>query len=189
MTFVLKEKVLSLSGDSFSIKDETGNSRYKIVGKIASLREKKTLTDAQGNKLYKMKEAVFSLRARQTVVDATTGAPVVVLRQKSFVPLLGTSTILIWRGEVDEGDPWLSCKGNFLRKKFSITEIATGRDVCSVTRKGLNINNIVFEKDTYIARISAGVDAALMLMLVVAIDEVYRDSSSGHSDNSYISFF
>eukprot|EP00172_Hildenbrandia_rubra_P001761 Plantae.Rhodophyta-Hildenbrandia_rubra.ctg2352.p1 GENE.Plantae.Rhodophyta-Hildenbrandia_rubra.ctg2352~~Plantae.Rhodophyta-Hildenbrandia_rubra.ctg2352.p1 ORF type:complete len:357 (+),score=58.20 Plantae.Rhodophyta-Hildenbrandia_rubra.ctg2352:168-1238(+) len=186
MTFVLKEKVLSLSGDSFSVKDDSGRTHYKVEGKLLSIRDKKVLCDSHGHKLYRMKESLISLRSRQQILDAKTGRAVVTLRQKSFVPLMGISTVLVWKGDSDHGTPWLSCKGSFLRKNFIISDASTGREVCSVKRKSFNLKNIIFEKDTYIAQVAAGVDSALMVFLVVAIDEVYRDDSSDHTSNSLI---
>lgn len=186
MTFVLKEKVLSLSGDSFSVKDGSGKTHYKVEGKIVTLRDKKVLSDSHGHKLYRMKESLISLRSRQQILDAKTGRTVVTLRQKGFIPMLGTSTVLVWKGDSDSGEPWLSCKGNLLRKNFTIIDKRSGHEVCSVQRKGFNLKNILFEKDTYVAKVAAGVDSALMVFLVVAIDEVYRDDGDNHASNTLL---
>ena len=169
---------MSLSGDSFDIQDHFGVLRYRIKGKFLSLRERKTLSDASGNLLYQMRDSLPTLHGRQLISNAA-GAPVVVIRQKSFIPLMGgTSEIKIWRGSEENGKPWLSCKAKGGRNNFIITEVATRRRFCFVERDRLNFDNIVWGKDTYVANVLPGTDAALMIMVVVAIDEIYHE---GHS--------
>lgn len=40
-TLVLKEKVLSWSGDDFGVKDQNGNVIVRVGGKVMSLRQRK----------------------------------------------------------------------------------------------------------------------------------------------------
>eukprot|EP00172_Hildenbrandia_rubra_P003195 Plantae.Rhodophyta-Hildenbrandia_rubra.ctg4813.p3 GENE.Plantae.Rhodophyta-Hildenbrandia_rubra.ctg4813~~Plantae.Rhodophyta-Hildenbrandia_rubra.ctg4813.p3 ORF type:complete len:191 (+),score=44.47 Plantae.Rhodophyta-Hildenbrandia_rubra.ctg4813:52-624(+) len=174
-SFVLKEKVFSLSGDSFSIKDEHKNPVFKVKGKAISLSEKKTLLDTSGNPLYKMKEKIFSMHTRQLIYDAATDKVVVTLKRKSIIPGKGVSTVEIWKGEDDKADPWLESKGDILRHNFVITEKASGREVVAVKRDLFNIKSLLTDRDKYGAKVAANEDAALIVMLVVAIDEIFRE--------------
>jgi uncharacterized protein YxjI len=51
-TIVLKEKVLSLSGDSFSIKLTNGTPLFQVEGKVMSISGRKTVRDMAGNHLF-----------------------------------------------------------------------------------------------------------------------------------------
>lgn len=168
--------MFSLSGDSFSITNvATGQPAFKVKGNALSFQDSKVLLDADGNSVYKMKESIISLRGRMQIQDAASKQTAMTLRKKGFIPMMGTSTIQVWRGDSDEGEPYLECKGDFFRKDFNIKEKATGKVVASIKRKSMNLANILLEKDTYIIRVEPGYDSALLVFLVVAVDEQYRD--------------
>lgn len=178
--YKLKEKAFSMSGDGFSIKNtQTGAAAFKVKGSIMSMGDKKKLVDAStGAAVYTMVESLLTLRGRMNIVDSNTKKPVLCLRKKGFIPMMGTSTVQIWRGGSDDGDPWLQCKGDYLRKNFDFKEKSSGRVVASVRRKSMNMANLLLEKDTYIIRVEPGMNAALMVFLVIALDEQYRDDGN-----------
>lgn len=178
--FKLKEKAFSMSGDGFSIKNTTtGAAAFKVKGTVISMSDKKKLVDATtGAAIYTMVESLLTLRGRMNIVDSKTKKPVVCLRKKGFIPMMGTGTVQIWRGGSDDGDPWLVCKGDYFRKNFDFKEKSSGRVLASVRRKSMNMANILLEKDTYIIRVEPGVDVALMVFLVIALDEQYRDDGN-----------
>lgn len=179
MEFKLQEKYFSLSGDSFKILDvASGAPVFMMKGKIASIiRERKTLCTSDGRPLYSLTEAALSLRGRMFITDASTKQPVLCLRKKGFIPMMGTSTVQAWHGGSDEGTPYIEIKGNLLRKSFNVTECATGRTIASVKRKS-NLKSLILEKDSYICCVEPGIDAALMVTLTVALDEHYRDDGN-----------
>lgn len=51
-TLVLKEHVLSLTGDSFSIKLANGTPLLQVEGKVMSISGRKTVRDMAGNHLF-----------------------------------------------------------------------------------------------------------------------------------------
>lgn len=174
--FKMKEKVFSLSGDSFSVtRVDTGQPAFQVKGKALSLKDSKALLDMSGNAIYKMSESLFSLRGRMAITDAQTKQPVVNLRKKGFIPGFGTKTIQAWPGDKEDGPPYLEVQGDFFRRDFKIVEKASGRSLATIRRKSLNMANLLLEKDSYVIRVEPGVDAALMVFFVVAADEQYRD--------------
>ncbi len=143
-----------------------------------SFSDSKKLLDPSGRAIYTMSESIISLRGRMSIVDSTSKQPIVTLRKKGFIPMMGTSTVQVWRGSTDDGSPWLEVKGDFFRKDFNFTDKSSGRVVATVKRKSFNMSNILLEKDTYVIRVEPGVDNALMVFLVVALDEQYRDDGN-----------
>lgn len=51
-TLVLREKVLSLTGDSFEIKLANGQPILKVEGKLMSISGRKSIYDMSGNHLF-----------------------------------------------------------------------------------------------------------------------------------------
>jgi uncharacterized protein YxjI len=187
--FKLKERLGSLSGDSSVITDvANGAVVMKMNGAVpGAAAEKSTLSDAAGTRLYVLSDAVVSLRDRMFVSDATTRAPVLTLRKKGFLPMMGTSTVLCFRGGSDDGNPYLMVKGNIARKAFTVTDVATARVVASVRRRA-DVRSVMTdrENDSYLLRVEAGMDAALMCTLAVALDEHYRDDGNRSGLTSFL---
>lgn len=187
--FKLKEKAFSLSGDGFSVKNTaTGAKAFKVKGNAFSLKDSKKIVDgSSGKAIYSMVENILTLRGRMSITDSNTKASVVTLRKKGFIQFFGASTVQVWRGSTDDGEPWLQCKGDFFKKNFDFKELATGRVVASVRRKSFNLSNILLEKDTYVIRVEPGVDCALLVFLVVALDEQFRDDGNRKGMESRLS--
>jgi LURP-one-related len=60
-TIVLKERVMSLSGDSFSIKTTAGRPLMQVKAKKLSAHERKTVTDMRGNHLFTIRKKTFTV--------------------------------------------------------------------------------------------------------------------------------
>jgi uncharacterized protein YxjI len=69
-TLVLKEKVISLSGDSFSIKLANGTPVLQVEGKVMSLTGRKKMFDMQGNHLCSIVKEHFHLHSTYVVESA-----------------------------------------------------------------------------------------------------------------------
>jgi uncharacterized protein YxjI len=59
-SLVLKERVLSLSGDSFSIKTLDGRDILQVKGEALSLSKRKIVMDMQGNPMFTIRKHHFS---------------------------------------------------------------------------------------------------------------------------------
>lgn len=174
--FELKEKPLSISGDTMKItRVDTGEESYKLKGNMMSIRECKTLLAADGTPLLQMTETLFSLRDRMQITNPETGEVLYTLRKKGFIPYIGTGTIQIWKGEKTEGDPFVEIKGNLMKKNFTIYDVESGESIAAVKRKFLNVSKILLDKDSYVLTVEPYCDATLLVMLTVALDEQYSD--------------
>lgn len=68
---VIKEKVLSLSGDSFDILSEDGRPVFRIKGQAMSMSGRKHLTDMDGNFLFDIRKKLVSLHPTYYGEDAS----------------------------------------------------------------------------------------------------------------------
>lgn len=66
---VVREKVLSLSGDSFDIKTIDGRALFKVQGHTVSLSGRKELLDMQGKHLLTIRKQHFSIPATYYAED------------------------------------------------------------------------------------------------------------------------
>jgi uncharacterized protein YxjI len=69
-TLVLKEKVLSLSGDSFSIKLANGTPILQVEGKVLSISGRKKVSDMQGTHLFSIVKEHLHIHATYVVESA-----------------------------------------------------------------------------------------------------------------------
>lgn len=58
---VLKEKLASLSGDSFHVKNAAGQDVVQVKGESFSLSGRKHVMDMQGNNIFDIRKEHFSL--------------------------------------------------------------------------------------------------------------------------------
>jgi uncharacterized protein YxjI len=72
-TLVLKEKVMSLTGDSFSIKLANGTPIVKVEGKVMSISGRKKMLDMQGNHLCSIVKEHFHIHSTYAVEDPAGG--------------------------------------------------------------------------------------------------------------------
>lgn len=63
MGLIIKQKFWSLSSDTFSIKDHTGQAVIGVKGNWTSLRDKMHITDVEGNKIAVMQRKILALRS------------------------------------------------------------------------------------------------------------------------------
>lgn len=69
-TLVLKEKVLSLTGDDFHIKLANGTPILRVEGKVMSISGRKKVFDEQNNHLFDIVKEHFHIHATFRVEDA-----------------------------------------------------------------------------------------------------------------------
>jgi hypothetical protein len=70
-TLILKEKVLSLSGDSFSIKTIDGRPIFQVKGNAFSLSGRKAVSDMAGNVLFELRKKHIAIHSTYYAVNAS----------------------------------------------------------------------------------------------------------------------
>jgi uncharacterized protein YxjI len=100
-TLVLKEKVMSLSGDSFSIKLANGTPVLKVEGKVMSLTGRKKMFDMQGNHLCSIVKEHFHIHS--TYVVESAGGEKIMEVKSSFKRKCSVLSVMMM-GDVQERD-------------------------------------------------------------------------------------
>ena len=154
--YQMREKMFTI-GDDFWIENERGEKVYKVDGKALRVRSTLILEDRSGRELARIQEKMLRVKDSMEIEDAS-GKRVGLVKKALITPIRER-----WVVKIKDG-PDLEVQGNILNHEFTIGE---GRDkVAEVSRKWFRI------RDTYGVEIEAGQDVAVILMIVVAIDEM-----------------
>jgi uncharacterized protein YxjI len=148
------EKMFSI-GDDFWIENENGDRAFKVNGKALRARETLVIEDPSGNEVYTVQEKKLSVRDK---MDVERGGQTVATVKKAMVSIRDRYSIDLAAG----GE--MSAKGNILDHEYEIEK--NGDKVAEVSKKWFRV------RDSYGVEIEPGQDDALILALVVCIDQM-----------------
>ncbi|CAE6464152.1 unnamed protein product [Rhizoctonia solani] len=170
LTLKLREKRMSLSGDSFDITDPQGRAYFKIEGSVLSLRDKKTLKQADGRPIFNIQNKLLSIHRQFLIYNAnqsTESEPLCVI--KSHFSLTGAKLDVQFKNAADGRQVQFDLRGSFFDRSAEVT--VNGQPVARISRQFLNSGELLFDQQTYYLTVAPGVDAAMMVALCVCMDE------------------
>ena len=154
--YQMREKMFTI-GDDFWIETDRGEKVYKVDGKALRVRSTLILEDRSGRELARIQERMLRVKDSMEIEDAS-GKRVGLVKKALITPLRER-----WVVKIKDG-PDLEVQGNILNHEYTIGE---GRDkVAEVSKKWFRL------RDSYGVEIEPGQDEAVILMIVVAIDEM-----------------
>ncbi|KAL1873647.1 hypothetical protein Plec18167_006164 [Paecilomyces lecythidis] len=165
-TLVLKEKVLSLTGNSFHVRSTDGQPVLRVKGKTMSFSGRRSVYDMANRHLFDICKKHLHIR---TTFAAETPQARKLLEVKSGFSLIGckaTATITTSSGQ----SRILTLKGNWL-DRAEIVEKDSGAVMARIERKFLNENEILFGKQTYTVTVAPGVDIAVIAAICICFDD------------------
>ncbi|KAF2845895.1 hypothetical protein T440DRAFT_493138 [Plenodomus tracheiphilus IPT5] len=167
-SIVLREKVLSLTGDSFSIKLANGTPILQVEGKIMSISGRKKVTDMAGVHLFSIVKEHLHIHATFKV-ESPNGEKI--MEVKSSFKLMGskaTATFTSHNGRQER----LTMHGNWFDTTADIVDEAQGGIVVArINRKILSGKDVLFGQQTYAVEIAPGMDMALIAAMCICLDE------------------
>jgi uncharacterized protein YxjI len=157
--YKMHEKLVTI-GDDYWIENEEGKREFYVDGKALRVRDTLIIKDVQGNELYKLQEKLLRIRDTMDIQNAE-GETVAKIKKALITPLRDR-----WKVEVANG-PEMDIQGNILDHEY---KIEAGREkVAEVSKKWFRI------RDTYGVEIVPGQDAALILAITAAMDQMAHD--------------
>ncbi|KAH8701310.1 tubby C-terminal-like domain-containing protein [Phaeosphaeriaceae sp. PMI808] len=167
-TLVLKEKVLSLSGDSFSIKLANGTPILQVEGKVMSISGRKKVRNMAGEDLFSIVKKHFHIHSTYVVESATGEA---LCEVKSAFKLVGSKATATFTSHMGQPQT-LTMNGNWFDTTADITDSTQGGAVVArIDRKMLSGKDLFFGQQTYGVQVAPGVDLALITALCICLDE------------------
>ncbi|KAG8718149.1 hypothetical protein FRC08_005860 [Ceratobasidium sp. 394] len=170
LTLKLREKKISLSGDSYAITDVQGRPYFKMEGHAFHIRDKKTLMQADGRPIFNIQNKLLSIHSQYLVYNATQSTesePLFVV--KSHFSLTGARLDVSFVNAADGRTVVFELKGSFFDRNAEIT--MGGQPIARITRQFMNAGELLFDQQTYFLTVAPGVDAAMMVALCVCMDE------------------
>jgi len=162
MKYQIKQKILSF-GDDFNILDEYGNKRYYVKGKVFALGDKLRIYDENGKERVYIEQKLFRFLPEYSIyMDNQYVAKV----KKEF-------TFFRPKFDIDSNQGKYSIEGDFFGYDFRIKK--DGRVVAFVSKSFFSI------RDTYGVEIDDKENQALIIALVIIIDQVLHDDN--HNNN------
>ncbi len=157
--YQMREKLFAI-GDDFWVENEGGQRAFKVNGKALRVRDTLVLESPRGEELYSIQEKM--VRVRDTMDIERGGRQVATVKKALITPLRERFSI-----DVDGGDD-MEAKGNILDHEYKIER--GGDEVAEISRRWFRV------RDTYGVEITPGQDDALVLAVVVCIDQMTQDA-------------
>lgn len=158
MKLYIKNKILSLRGSS-SVTNENGNDVFIVKGKFLSITHVKRVKDTSGRLLYRVRNKWFNVFTHSAFIYDGDGNKVAKVKRK-----FGFKNRIIVEGYKDE----IAVEGDFL--SWTLDVYRNGEQIGTVRREFALTDSFVLETTTED-------DAAFMVALVIAIDNIFDNMS------------
>ena len=156
--YQMREKIFAI-GDDYWIETDGGERAFKVNGKAARIRDTFVLETPGGDELFTIQEKKLSVRDKMEIERG--GHTVATVKKALVSPLRDRFSI-----DVEDGED-MEAKGNIVDHEYKIE--SHGDEVAEVSRRWFRV------RDTYGIEIKPGQDDALLLAVVVCIDQMSHD--------------
>ena len=153
----MREKLVSI-GDDFWIENDSGERVYKVDGKALRVRDTLLLEDASGTELLRVQQKMLHIRDTMRI---ERGDDTVATVKKALVSPIRDRFAIEVAGGAD-----MDAKGNVVDHEYHIDR--DGDRVAEVSKRWFRV------RDTYGIEVAPGQDDALVLAIVICIDQMAR---------------
>ncbi|KAJ5358200.1 hypothetical protein N7541_005358 [Penicillium brevicompactum] len=168
---ILKEKIFSLSGDSFDIKVADGTPLLNVNGNRFSFTGRKKVEDLNGKHLFDIRKEHMHLHTTYLMEDPAGNK---ICEVRSSHKFIGSKATAVFYDHYNK-ETTLIMEGNWSDHTATIVNEGTGQSVARISRKRFNPRHIIFGQDTYRVTVAPGVDMALIAGLCICFDEKNND--------------
>lgn len=167
-TFVLKQKMMSMSGDAW-IENDRGEHVYEVDGKAFRLRRTVLLKDRAGTELYQVSKSLAHIH---NTFELKQQGEVVATIQEGLIGILGDKFTVKFKN----GDPELTIKGDIIDHDFSVKR--GGDTVVQASAKFISI------REAYGVKVADGFDQALAMAIVIAVEQMEQAEHNEAAERS-----
>ena len=153
---VFKNNFFSLRGSS-QVKDENGQPRFVVQGKVLSWGRKKSVQTLDGKELYVVINKAFTLFFGKCYIRDPQGNVVAFVRRR--LKFFGD------RFTVESPDGDLEIKGDIINREYEV--IKAGKPIGEIKQ------HVVTLRDGFTLTAYEDRDAAFLVALVTAVDNIY----------------
>ncbi len=166
-TLIMKESIFSLAR-AFTVKTMDGHDVLKIDTDTLSLSSRKRVFDPDNNHLFTLHKETFSI-PKSFYAKSPAGAKIIEVEGKLH---FGSSKAIghFVNAENHEQEH-LEMQRSFFGTKTHITNKKNGQVVAEIDRQRWNARQLIANHGTYAVTVAAGVDIALIVAMVIYLDE------------------
>ncbi|KAG4416951.1 hypothetical protein IFR04_009895 [Cadophora malorum] len=165
-TLVMKEKVWSLSGDTFHIVDENNHEVVQCRGQTFSLSDRKEFADSSGRPLFSLRTRLLSLH-KSFYAESPSGETLFEVKGKFSIG--SSKMVATFVNASTKQNVELLIKGDWFDRSATIT--MGNIVVAQISRSYFNMREVFGGQQTYFVTVAPGVDLALLAAVCVCLDE------------------
>ncbi|KAI0159959.1 DUF567-domain-containing protein [Hypoxylon sp. FL1284] len=173
-TLILKEKIVSLSGNSFDIALASGQPIFKVSGETFSLSHRMNVSDMSGNHLFCIRKKHFQLHATYYAENANGDE---IFEVQSKFKLGGSKFVGSFTSPSGQKEE-LMMKGDWTDTTAEITDEASGQAVAAIYRDRWNAREWIGGQQTYNVTVAPNVDMALIAAMCICLDMKRNENGS-----------
>ena len=162
MKLYIKNKLITLRGSS-TVKDESGSDVFVVKGAFFTVTHKKRIKDTDGKLLYKVRNKWINVFTHSAYIFDGEGKKVAKVKRK-----FGFKHEFVVEGYSDE----ITVKGDFL--SWTLDVYHNGEQIGTIRREFALTDSFVLETSTEN-------DAAFMVALVIAIDNISDNMANSNT--------
>ncbi|KAI1411794.1 DUF567-domain-containing protein [Hypoxylon sp. FL1857] len=172
-TLVIKEKVVSLSGNSFDITLANGQPIFKVKGESMTLSSRMNVMDMSGNLLFCIRKKHLTIHTTY-YAENPNGEEIFEVRSK--FKLIGSRFIGHFTSASGQQEE-LIMEGDFTDTSADIKDEASGQAVASIYRDRWNAREFLGGQQTYNVTIAPNVDMAIIVAMCICMDMKNNEGS------------
>lgn len=178
-SYAVAKKKLSVSKGDWNITDQAGHSAFKVDGRIASMRDKRFLRDAAGNVILSMKKKLITMHDTWEILTGNGDQVIATCKKSSVVQFKTSMDVMLASSTTGKHTPDYQVKGDFFDRNLTVFR---GAEQAALVTRQITFTTVILDKDTFGVTIFPGVDQALVLALIVIMDEVFHHGNGSDSD-------
>jgi uncharacterized protein YxjI len=157
--YQVRERLMDI-GDDYWIETGDGRRAFKVDGKVLRVRDTFVLRGADGTELARLQERM--VRVRDSYGITRPGRPDATVKKALISPFRDR-----WTVEADDIGEW-RVQGNVVDHEYTF-EDEEGHRIAETSKRWFRV------RDTYGVQVDPAADAALVLAVTVAIDQMAHD--------------
>ncbi|KAL3715259.1 hypothetical protein ACJRO7_007056 [Eucalyptus globulus] len=172
---VVARKHAAIPGGGLLVTDVSGNIVFRVKGSSVSVHEHLILNDAASNAV------ILTAHRRWQAYSGDSSCPddlIFMAKKSSLMRIHGTEIDVFLAANTKEDACDFKVKGNWLERSCTIYA-GNGTIVIAQMHKDHKAQNIALGKDTFGITVYPNVDYALIVALVVILEEINEDKFAG----------
>lgn len=175
-TYQLKEKMMSFSGEDFSVTDLMGEEVIKVEGANVNLGgvviDKLFFKDKTGARMFSVERRMLAASTCYDIYSAD-GSTLIAKIEREWLMALTPKYQFYYEGDDNPFGDFFA-EGSFSDRKYTFKTPGGAENIAKVSRAP----EVVRDVDTYAVNVAPGVDAAAIIAMAVIIDEDHDEEDA-----------